>query len=155
MSLHSTYTVQSGSVALSASATKSLWLLNPATVDFCLTELSISFDPAAASVAPRVDLYRVTTIGSPTGTTAVFVKVNNPDGAAAVSTGLTALTAEPTTVEIIKSWFVQPAGGLFVLQHPLGREPVGAKTNGNRIGLRVVTPASVTPNAIGYAEIEE
>lgn len=155
MSVHSTYTVQTGSVALSASATKSMWLVAPATVDFVVTEFSISFDSSAASTAVRVDLYRTTTLGSPAGTTGVLVPSNNPDGHAALSTALTALSAEPTTVQIIKSWFIQPCGGTYTLQHPLGREPAAAVTNAGRIGLRAVTPTGVTPNCVSYCEFEE
>jgi hypothetical protein len=155
VSVHSTYTVQTGSVALSASATKSLWLIAPATVDFVLTEFGISFDASTASTAIRVDLYRTTTLGSPAGTTGTLVPSNNPDGHAALSTALTALSAEPTTVQIIKSWFVQPTGGLLVMQHPLGREPAATVTNAGRLGLRAVTPAAVSPNCVAYAEWEE
>jgi hypothetical protein len=152
---HPTYSLTTAAIALSASATKSLWLIQPATVDVVLTEISISFNSSSAVTAPQVDLYRTTTVGSPTGTGGTFVRVNDPDGPAATSSALVNLSAEPTTVEILKSWFVQPAGGLFAIQYPLGREPVGAKTNAGRLGLRVITAASVTPSVIGGAEIEE
>lgn len=154
MALHPTYTVQTGSVALAAAATQSLWLIAPASADYVLTEISVSFDTPNAATGIRVDLYRTTTLGTPAGTTGVLVPSNNADGRAALSTALTALSAEPTAVQIIKSWFV-PQSGLLVLQQPLGREPNGAFTNAGRLGLRCVTPAAVSPHAVSYAEIEE
>lgn len=149
-----TYVIQTGSVALSGNATKSLILINPATVGFRITELGISFDQSSSATAVRVDLYRVVTIGSAAGGTATIVKANSPSDAAAQSTGLTALTTEPTTVEILRSWFIQQFGGLLVLPFPLGREPAAAGT-GQRLGLRAITPASVTPNTVAYLEFEE
>lgn len=148
------YSVQTGSVALSASATKSLWLLNPATDGFIPIEIGVSFDSSTATTAVRVDLYRTTTLGSPAGTTATIVKVPDPNLAAATTTGLTALSAEPTAVEILCSWFIQPAGGTFVEQWPMGRE-LGAAAAGARIGLRAVTPSAVTPNCVSYVWFQE
>jgi hypothetical protein len=150
----SIYSIQTGSVALSAAATKSMWLANPATDGFVPAEIGVSFDSSAAATAPRVDLYRTTTLGSPAGTSATIVKFNDPNSASATTTGLTALSAEPTAVEVLATWFVQPAGGLFVLQYPLGREP-GAVAAGQRIGLRVVTATGVTPNCVSYLLFQE
>lgn len=150
----SIYSIQTGSVALSASATKSMWLANPAGDGFVPVQIGISFDSSAAATAPRVDLYRVTSLGAPVGTTATIVKYNDPNSGTATTTGLTALTTEPTTVEILESYFVQPAGGLFTIQYPLGREP-GAVAAGNRIGLRVTTAASVTPNCVSFLLFQE
>lgn len=149
----SRYTIQTGSVALSASATKSMILLTPGTNASKLIELGISFDQASSTTGLRVDLYRVTTLGSPAGTTATVVK-EDPNSGAADMAGLTALSAEPTTKEIIKSWFVQPFGGLLVLQLPLGRE-TEIPTGGARLGIQVVTPSGVTPNSVAYLEFEE
>lgn len=150
----STYVVPSGSVALSASATKSLWLINPATPGFRLTEVAVSFDASTASVAPRVELYRITTIGPATGTNTPPIRVNAPLEIASQSTAQTVITSEPTAVEVLRQWFIQPGGGLVVLQYPLGREPAAAG-GGQRIGLRVITPAAVTPNVCSYGEFEE
>jgi hypothetical protein len=150
-----TYTINSGAVALSASATKSLILINP-TTSYVITELGISFDSSASSAAVTVDLYRSTTIGSPAGTAATVVKENgSADSAASNTSSLVALTTEPTAVEILRSFYVQPYGGLVVLQFPLGREPQMSGTSTQRIGLRVTTPASVTPNAKAWLAFEE
>src|SRR5881396_2094438 len=121
------YGTRTGSVALTASSTKSLWLLNPATDFFVIAQMGLSFDASAASAGVGIELYRVTTIGTPAGTTAAFTKVNRVrDTAAQTATGLTALTTEPTAVEILADWFIQPFGGLFDVQYPLQREPIAA-----------------------------
>lgn len=149
-----TYTLNSGAVALSASATKSLLLINP-TVSYVVTELGVSFDAAATTSAVLVDLYRTTTIGSPAGTSTTPVRENASADSAASATGLVSLTTEPTAVELIRSFYVQPFGGLVVLQFPLGREPQMSGTSANRIGVRVTTPASTTPNARAWLAFEE
>lgn len=150
------YSTRTGSVALTASSTKSLWLLNPVTDFFLIAQLAVSFDASAASAGVGIELYRTTTLGTPAGTTATFVKVNRVgDTAAPTTTGLTALTTEPTAVEILADWFIQPFGGLFDVQYPLQREPLAAAA-GQRIGLRYVTPAIATPpNCRAYVWLDE
>lgn len=150
------YSVQTGSVALSASATKSLWLLNPVTNPITICEFSVSSDGSSAQTAVRVDLYVATTIGSPAGTAGTVAKWSDQSLPAATTTALTALTAEPTTVTVLWSWFLTPFGGLLDIQYPLGREPgtAGGATT-NRLGLRCVTPAAVAPNVVADVLISE
>jgi hypothetical protein len=149
------YGTRTGSTALTASATKSLWLLNPASDFFLLAQFGISLDASAASAGVGVELYRTTTLGTPAGTAATITKVNRiGDAAAATTTGLTVLTTEPTAVEVLADWFIQPFGGLFDVQYPLQREPLSAAA-GQRIGLRYVTPAAVTPNCRAYVWFDE
>lgn len=149
------YGTRTGSVALTASSTKSLWLLNPVSDLFMIAQFGISFDASAASAGVGIELYRVTTIGTPAGTTATVTKINRvSDTGTATTTGLTALTTEPTAVEVLADWFVQPFGGLFDVQYPLQREPIAAAA-GQRLGLRYVTPAAVTPNCRAYVWFDE
>lgn len=151
-----TYSVTMASTALSASATKSLWLLDPVTNPITICELGVSFNSSAASTAVEVDLYCVTTLGSPAGTTGTEVKWMDQNAPAATTTSLTALTTEPTTKAILCSWFIQPFGGTWTLQYPLMREPgTAAAATTNRLGLQVVTPSGVTPNALAYVVFEE
>lgn len=150
-----TYVVSCASTALTASNTQSLVLINPATIAFKVTEMSVSFDGAAAATAAEVQLYRTVTLGTPAGSGPTSgTKSSNPGATTAQSTALTALTTEPTSVEILRRWFVSPASGLLLLQFPLGREPAAAGT-GSQIGMRVITPSGVTPHAVGYLEFEE
>lgn len=149
-----TYSVPSAAAALSASGTKSLLLVNP-TNTFLLTELGVSFNASAASAGVLFELYRTTTLGSPAGTSTTPVRVNNSSDQSSTITALTNLTTEPTAVEILRTWFFQPFGGLYVFQFPLGREPMMSGTSSNRIGLRYTGVTGVTPSCTSYAEIEE
>jgi hypothetical protein len=149
------YATKTGSAAMTASSTKSLWLLNPATDFFLIAEFGVSVDASAAAAGVGIELYRTTTLGSPAGTTATFSKINRVgDAAVPTTTGLVNLSAEPTAVEVLAEWFLQPFGGLFDIQYPLQREPLAAAA-GQRIGLRYVTPAGVTPNYRSFVWFDE
>jgi hypothetical protein len=149
------YSVKTGSVALSAATTKSLWMLNPVTDYFLVAQFGISFDAAAATAGIGCELYRVVTIGSAAGTAYTPVKVNRVADTGAASTAASSVvTTEPTTVEVLAEWFMQPFGGLYDIQYPLLREPL-ASAAGQRIGLRYITPAGVSPNCRAYVWFDE
>ncbi|MFJ6085160.1 hypothetical protein ACIQI8_27505 [Streptomyces sp. NPDC092369] len=148
------YTVTTAKITLTASATKSLILLAPGTPGLRLTELGVSFDGSTAQQGVQIDLYRVATMGSPTGSSTTPAKMTDDNAPAATATALTALTAEPTAVTILRSWMVSPFGGLLAMQEVLDRE-VGAITSGARIGLRYTTAASVTPGCVAYLGFTE
>ena len=149
-----TYTVPQAAAALAASGTKSLILINP-TNTFWLTELGISFNASSASAGVLFELYRTTTIGTPAGTPFTPVKGNMSADQAATVTALVNLTTEPTAVEVLRTWYFQPFGGLYVFQYPLGREPQMSGTSSQRIGLRYTGVTGVTPNVVSYMEVEE
>jgi len=148
------FTTNNTSVALTASATKTLVLVNPEGNEIKIKEISCGFDAAAAGQSIRVELIRVTTIGSPVGTTGTQVKTDTATQAA-LAASLINLTTEPTAVEVIKHWPLVPNGGALVLQNPLGDEEKGGDVTDERIGIRVITPAAVTPNALAYIKFEE
>lgn len=147
------FSVTTGKLTLTASATKSLILLKPVTNRFALTEVSVSLDSATAAAGVQIDLYRTNTLGTPAGTTGTQ---NALDVAtqSATTTSLTALTTEPTSVYVLDSWYVQPLGGLFVLQYPLGREVIGAAA-GASVGIRYTTATGVTPDCVATLWFEE
>ena len=146
------FSVTTGKLTLTTGATKSLILLNPVTNRFVITQISVSMDATAAAAGVQFDLYRVNSLGSPAGTAGVE-NVLDPATQAATTTGLTALSTEPTTVFVLDSWYLQPLGGLLVVQYPLGREPVGAAA-GSRVGLRYTTAAE-TPDCVATIWFEE
>ena len=147
------FSTTTGKLTLTAAATKSLILLNPVTNRMVLTQISLSLDASAAAAGVQFDLYRVTTVGSAAGTTGAQSALD-PATQAATTTSLTALSTEPTTVVVLDSWYIQPLGGLILIQYPLGREPVGAAA-GSRLGLRYTTAASVTPDCLATVWFEE
>lgn len=148
------YSVNTGVVSLSASATKSLWLLDPVADGFEIMEFGVSFDANASNTPIQVDLYIVTSLGSPAGSTGTVQSINGAP--TADTTALTALTTEPTTKVLLPSYYVQPFGGILDIQSPLdlGIEGIGA---GDRIGLQVVTPSSLwtSPHAVGFVYFKE
>lgn len=152
----SIYTITTGSPVptLTGASTKTLILLNP-NVTFRVNEIGVSFDGSAAAQAIRVDLYRTLTLGTPAGTTGSPYKYSESEGPSPQCTSLVNLTTEPTAVKVLKSWFVSPAGGLLVIPFP---QPGGlgmSGTSNDNLGLRVTTPASVTPSAAAYIEWNE
>lgn len=156
MSGRYSYTVATGSVALSASATKSLWLLDPVTEPFTICEFGLSFDSVSPATAIRVDLYCVTNVGSAAGSSGTVNNWQDQRGPNNTTTALTNLTTEPTGVDILSQWFVQPFGGCLVIQYPLQREPGTAATaTTNRLGLRCVTPSGTSCNSVSYVVFEE
>lgn len=147
------FSVTTGKLTLTGAATKSLILLNPATNRAVLTAISVSLDASTAAAGVEIDLYRVNSLGSPAGTSTT-PNAADPATQAATTTALTALTTEPTSVYVLDSWYLQPLGGLLILQYPLGREPVLAAA-GSRVGIRYVTPTGVTPDCLATLWFEE
>lgn len=123
---------------LVANTTKSLILLNPVP-KVLLTHLDVSIDGSASAKGVRIDLYRVTTLGSAAGTSQTPKKAYEPDGAS-TATALVNLTTEPTAVDVLQSWYLQPFGGVLILDSVLDHE-VGAAAGGARLGLRYVNPS--------------
>jgi hypothetical protein len=147
------YSVRTGKVTLTSGATQSLLLLNPAVVNVKVRGVSVSLDGSAGAAAVQFDLYRTSTVGSPAGTAVTPAQGYEADGAAQ-SSCLSVLTTEPSAVTVLDSWYVQPFGGLAVLQWPFGAEPVG-KGGGNRVGVRYVAPSGVTPDCLCAVWFEE
>jgi hypothetical protein len=150
----SQYSVSTGKITLTASATKTAILLNPVLNKVKIYGIDISLDGSGGATSVLFDLYKVTTIGSAAGTTGVLNSLDATDLTAATTTAKTALTVEPTTVVVYKSWYVTPFGGLFPLQMPLGREIVMAGGGANW-GIRWTTAASVTPDLVINVDFEE
>jgi hypothetical protein len=146
--------VTTAKITLTSAATKSLILLAPGTPGLRLTELGVSCDGSTAAQGVQIDLYRVATLGSPAGSSATPAKLTDDNAPAASATALTALSAEPTSVTILRSWMVAPFGGLLALQEVLDRE-VGAITSGARLGLRYTTASGVTPGCVAYMGFTE
>lgn len=145
------YVVHELARALSASATKTLvQLVTGSTRRARIIELGISFDGITAATPVKCDLLLQTSAG----TMSAFTPVTElSDGPAAIATAQVNATAEPTAGSIMRSWYVTPFSGLFVVQFPLGREPtLGVSA---RIGLRAITATGVTPNASAYVVFEE
>lgn len=121
-----------------------------------IKEIGISFDGTDGTKTPiRVDLVRADTDG--TGTSGTVRSTDaGADAAQAASKYNYSAGSQPTTnVEIQRSWYVSPAGGLWVVQFPLGDE-IMVWSGGNVAWLRATTvTGSGTPNCLAYISFEE
>lgn len=125
-----------------AAETRSLWLLDPLVRPGKAVYLDVSHDGSAAALGTLIELYRVTTIGTPAGTAQTPGKLD-PDDPAADWAALVNLTTEPTAVGVLATQYVNPFGGLYGIQAVLNRE-LFAPAAGARLGLRYTTAAGVT-----------
>lgn len=148
------FVAQSAPAALSAASTKTLILVDPGTPEIAIKEFGVGFDASVSGQGVRVELVRVTSLGSPSGTS-VTPKEKNSSKQSSSATALSNLSAEPTTYEILKVFYVPPNSGELVIQNPLGNEEIGQNGSAEAIGIRVITPSGVTPNAVSYIEFEE
>lgn len=153
------YTVSSGAAfALSGTVAATIVNVIAGTRELTITELGVSFDGVTASAVPvLVELCQSTqaTAGTPGASPTPAPIRPLAGGAASSCTAGVRYSAEPTVLTPVKQWLVTPNGGLFVLQHPLGREP-GSNTSASgvkAIALRLTAPAGV--NARAYIEVEE
>jgi hypothetical protein len=153
----SLFDVPTGPIALTASTTKHLWLLaSPATTGkpIKLTKFHLGFDGASAVPSIRWQIYRVTTIGTPVGTTATPVKYGDSGLLAALTTALTNLSTPPTAYEVLEENYLTPFGGTLIMDFPDGKEPHTA-ANGQRLGCALIIPAGVACNTLSTVVFNE
>lgn len=143
------YSMSTGKIStgtLAAAAAKSLILLNPVTDPGEIIEVLLGFGAVLDQADVAAELYRVTTLGSPAGTSGTVVK-DNPSASAADWTGLVNLTTEPTAVEVIRSFYVPVQKGQSWWAFPLGRE-IDVLGAGSRVGLRLVNDGGSSMTAV-------
>lgn len=135
------YAITATNVALVAATAKCVAAVEtPATRRVVITGFAISFEGVSAADAPvLVELVRITAGGgTKTTTTPVARRESDP---AALCSGFTAYTVEPTVGNVLERRLVTPNGGLFEILYPLGDEPGAAISSG--LALRCTSPAAV------------
>lgn len=139
-------------VAIAASATKTILGINAgATAPLRIKEVSISFDAVDANQVPvQVELLRHSSAGTSTALTVVENEEVRPSPAATAGYNY---TVEPTAGDVLRRWFLTPAGGLWAIQFPLGDEIVVAPSG--RISLRAITIGGVSCNALANIVFDE
>lgn len=145
-----TFTARDAAISLTAATAKTLVQVVPASnIPVRVVELGISFNGTTSTDVPvTVDLLRQSTAGTSSALT--IVADDESSSKVAQATALKTFTAEPTAGNILRTWYVTPVGGLWVIQFPLGRE-IGALTN--RIALRATAPSAETVSAyLTFAE---
>jgi hypothetical protein len=137
-------------VSLSAATVKTLLQFVPASnTPLKVVEIGISFNGVTASEVPvTVDLLRQTTAG--TSSSLTLVGDQEDQSKSAVCTALQTFSAEPTAGNILRTFYISPNGGLFVVQFPEEREP---RALANRIAIRANAPSAETVTA--YMVVDE
>jgi hypothetical protein len=119
-----------------------------ASTDATATWLDITMDAPVPAQGVRIELFRATG-GIPTLTSYTPNKLSaDAQGQAAsgmASAWVPPVTATPTGVTVIKTWYVNPAGGLLV-QWPLKREDYMPPGTTQWIGVRASTVTGVSPD---------
>jgi hypothetical protein len=134
---------------LTASATQTLLVVKPgasAPAKIILKQFWVSFNGSAAAAAILCELCRVSTDGTGAASPPTPKKVDPNTNDASTATILHNHTAEPTLVDILENHYISPNSGLLIIQYPLDEE-YKAIAGGDRLSLRVTTPAAVTPSA--------
>ena len=141
-----------GAVALSAATAKSVWgVAGTSGFGVDLTKLRIGFDGVTASAIPvLVELCYATFATNPPGTNSTSATVTQTLGRT-ITPGFTAAknwTTEPTVLTVIDDWLLTPAGGLVILDVPLGTSPDSAVSQG--FVVRCNAPAAVNVRVSGH-----
>jgi len=138
--LLSQYVVHSRAQALAAATVETLVQVTaPATRRLELVRWGVSFDGVTASNTPvLVDLLRQTTAGTAAAFTPLKLDEADP---ASLASAQNAFTVEPTAGDILESYYLTPAGGLFVMQYDPSERPVVAASG--RLGIRANATAIV------------
>lgn len=129
----------------------------PAGHGLSLVEFGISFDGVTASAVPAVvQICQSTQAGAGTGAASfpTPVQVRGVATGGSAPTGAHNYTAEPTTLTVIRQWFVSPNGGLFVYPVPLGREIECHSSGGTIKALCIRINTTATVNCLAYMEVE-
>lgn len=146
--------VARATATLSASTTRTIVQILAGTQPLRVKELGVSFDGTDASLTPiQVDLVRQTSGGTASATSQVPLEQQEigPTSLTTYRAGFS--STEPTTTDVIRSWYVTPAGGLLVMQFPLGDEPVVGSAG--RLAIRCITGSGTTPNVAAYIVFDE
>lgn len=151
------YTILADAFALSTSPKTACNVIASATIPITITEFSVSVNASTGRFL--VELFESTQAGAGTATGTGAKQTGGftagTDGTPESSYGRE-YSAEPTTLTVLKSWWV-PCPGPFVIQFPLGREPeslLSGSTKFKALGIRVSVDTG-TPNCEAYIEWEE
>lgn len=141
-----------GEEALAAATAETLLQIRgSSSVKTKLIAWGVSFDSTSATAEPvLVRLARQTTDGTATGASEVK---NDPDDPAALVTTFHSFSAEPTLGDVLEEYDIYPGGIPFVMQYPLGDEPVIDSDTTSRLAIVVTAPAIV--NAVAWMRWRE
>lgn len=142
--------------AATAGAKTLLMAIAPAGHGLAMTEFTVSMDGVTASALPAVvEIVQSTQAGAGTsGVTPTITQVRGRATGGSAPTGGSNYTAEPTTLTVVKKFYVAQFMGTFVFQFPLGREIECDSSGGTIKGLGIRINVSANVNVIGTMEVE-
>ena len=151
------YTVNSSTFALATSAKTAIQIIPGAVLPITIVEIGVSVNVGTGRCF--VELVECTQAGAGTATGTGAKQLRGFVAATDTAPGATygvKYSAEPTTQTVLQSWWF-PCPGPFVLQFPLGREPmslVSGSTKYKALGIRLTIDTG-TPNSDSYIVWEE
>lgn len=110
------YVTEVTGTALTAATARTILQLAATTRNVCISEICVSFDGVTASDTPNKVRF-VRQSGGATGTSGTVSK-RDPSDSDAVTTVKKTVTVEPSTDEVLESFYLTPNGGLFLEQYP-------------------------------------
>ena len=151
------YTIVADAFALTTTGKTMGMIIPSATIPIAIIEFAVSVDQGTGRCLVELVESTQATAGSTTSTGAKQTGgyTASTDGTPDSTYGRE-YSAEPTVLVVLKSWRF-PCPGPFVIQFPLGREPMSllsGSTNHKGLGVRVSVDSG-TPTMDGYIEWEE
>lgn len=143
------YVTRNTAFAATAGAKTALKLIAPTSFNIKIHEIGVSMDGVTASAVPAT--FEWGTSDETTAGTSVGTPVTTQIKGAALAHGLTVgqnFSAEGTTYTIQNGVYVPQYMGLFILQNPLGLEPVSPAGLADSFLLRINVTANV--NALAW-----
>ncbi len=147
----SIFIARTSAVTLTASTTLSLVQVVASTKPLRIKEIGISFNGTDSTKEPiQLDILRQTSAGTSSSLTLVE---NQEIGETALATALQTFSAEPSAGDILRSWYISPAGTTWAFQWPMGDEIIVGPSG--RLGIRAITASGVTPKVLPYIVFDE
>lgn len=156
-SVSAAYSVVGGTAfAATAGAKTALNAIAPAGHGLALTEFAASMDGVTSTAVPAtLDVCQSTQATAGTsGVSPTITQVRGRATSGSAPTGGSNYTAEPTTLTVIKKFYVPQLMGTFIYQAPLGREVECDSSGGTVKALALRINVSANVNVITYAEVE-
>ena len=140
-------------ITCSAGATKTVAQLTAGTYNqLRITETAITFQGTDNLAKPlKIEICRQSDAG--TMSSATVKKMIDSDSDTLATTGQTDATAEPTTGDVLRTWYIHPQSGLHYSVPEPSQFIVG---QGDRIGIRVtIESGESNVDSAGFIEFEE
>lgn len=156
-SVSAAYSVVGGTAFSIATATKTaLNAIAPAGHGLALTEFAVSMDGVTGTAVPAtVDVCQSTQATAGTsGVSPTITQVRGRATGGSAPTGGSNYSAEPTTLTVVKKFYVSQFMGTFIYQAPLGREIECDSSGGTVKALAIRVTTTATVNVLTYVEVE-